>query len=159
LIEVKRREIEAFLRAKKIAPRIDTSNQEDVYFRNKIRNRLMPLLEKDYNKNVKEVLSNTAQSLGYDYDYMFSAARKKLRGSKARLNLDSLIKAHPALRRLWLRMAIQETKGDTRRITFTHIKELEDLIFNRPANSIVHLPKGLSVVKKKNLLFFTATKP
>ncbi len=154
LIEVKRREIETFLKRKKIRPRIDTSNLEDIYFRNKIRNRLLPLLEKEYNKNIKEVLSNMSESIGYDYDYLMHVAQRSIRQSKTKLNLTRLIKLHPAIRRLVLRMTIARVKGDTRRITFAHIKELEDLIFNRPVNSIVDLPKGVSVVKKKNQLFF-----
>jgi tRNA(Ile)-lysidine synthase len=159
LIGIRRSEIESYLKAKKIRPRIDLSNQEDIYFRNKIRNRLLPLLEKSYNKNIKEVLSNTAESLGYDYDYINTVARKLVKGHKEKLNLKQLTKLHPALRRLLLRMGIQEIKGDTRRITFKHVKELEDLISNRPVNSVVHLPKGVSVVKKKNHLFFAAMEP
>ena len=45
LIEVKRREIEAFLKRKNIRPRIDPSNSQDIFLRNKIRNDLLPLLE------------------------------------------------------------------------------------------------------------------
>ncbi len=154
LIEVKRREIEAFLKRRKVRPRIDTSNFEEIYFRNKIRNRLLPLLEKEYNKNIKEILSNMAQVLGYDYDYLIGVAKRSMRGSKTKLNLNKLKKLHPAISRLVLRMCIVRVKGDTRRITFAHIKELEDLIFNRPVDSIVDLPKGVSVVKKKNHLSF-----
>jgi tRNA(Ile)-lysidine synthase TilS/MesJ len=48
LIEVKRREIEAYLKRKGIKPRLDTTNLEEIYFRNRIRNKLLPLLEKEY---------------------------------------------------------------------------------------------------------------
>jgi len=154
LIEVRRQEIEGFLKRKKIKPRIDTSNLEDIYFRNRIRNRLLPLLEKEYNKNIKEVLSNMAESVGYDYDYLISVAERTMKGLKTKLNLNKLKRLHPAISRLVLRMSIVRVKGDTRRIVFQHIKELEDLIFNRPVNSIVDLPKGISVVKKKNYLSF-----
>ena len=154
LIEVKRREIEAFLKRKKIKPRIDASNLEDIYFRNRVRNRLLPLLEREYNKNIKEVLSNMAQSLGYDYDYLSLASERSMKGSKTKLNLIKLKRLHPAISRLLLRMSIAKVKGNTRRLTFTHIKELEDLIFNRPVNSIVDLPKGVSAVKKRNHLSF-----
>jgi len=154
LIEVKRREIEVFLKRKKVKPRIDPSNLEDIYFRNRIRNRLLPLLEKEYNKNIKEVLSNMAQTLGYDYDYLSVAAQRTMRGSKTKLNLEKLKRLHPAISRLLLRMSIARVRGDMRRLTFAHIKELEDLIFNRPVNSVVDLPKGVSAVKKKNALSF-----
>ncbi len=154
LIEVRRKEIAAYLKRRKIKPRLDLSNLEDIYFRNKIRNRLLPLLEKEYNKNIKEVLSNMAQSLGYDYDYLMRVAQRAIKGAKHKLNLKKLTSLHPAMQRLILRMGIAKVQGDTRRITFAHIKELEDLIFNRPVNSIVDLPKGVSVVKKKNHLSF-----
>ena len=154
LIEIRRRDIEAYLRKKKIKPRIDISNLGDIYFRNKIRNRLLPLLEREYNKNIKEVLSNMAQSLGYDYDYLIRHAKRTTKQSKTKLNLSKLAKLHPAIKRLLLRMCIAEIKGDTRRITFQHIREIEDLLLNRPANSIVDLPKGVSVVKKKKYLSF-----
>jgi hypothetical protein len=95
-----------------------------------------------------------SESIGYDYDYLMRVAQRSIRQSKTKLSLTRLIKLHPAIRRLVLRMTIARVKGDTRRITFAHIKELEDLIFNRPVNSIVDLPKGVSVVKKKNHLYF-----
>lgn len=155
LIEIRRKDIEAYLKKKKIKPRIDKSNLEDIYFRNKIRNRLLPLLEKEYNKNIREVLSNMAQSLGYDYDYLMRSASRTMKGQHSRLNLNRLRKLHPAIARLMLRMSIAKVKGDTRRITFRHIKEIEDLVCNRRVHSIVDLPKGVSVTKSKNYLSFS----
>jgi len=154
LIEIKRKEIEAFLNKKKINPRIDASNLEDIYFRNRLRNNLLPLLERNYNKNIKEVLANMAQSLAYDYDYLQGVALRAMKEVKTRLNLKKLLKLHTAIQRLSFRYAIASIKGDTRRITFQHIREIEDLLLNRPVNSIVDLPKGVSVVKKKTHLFF-----
>ena len=152
LIETRRRDIEAYLKKKKIKVRLDVSNLEDIYFRNKIRNRLLPLLEKEYNKNIKELLSNMAQSLGYDYDYLTTVAKRTMKQTK--LNLNRLKKLHPAIKRLVLRMSIAKLKGDMRRLTFQHIREIEDLLLHRPVNSIVDLPKGVSVVKKKKYLSF-----
>jgi len=208
LIEIRRPDIEAFLKKRGIKARLDKSNLNDIYFRNKIRNRLMPVLEKEYNKNIKGVLSNMAESIAYDYDYLADAAirarvlmktkidtsavykprplgrgkEKPLsinperfdfaqhgseRGEQVepqastfksgpveRVDLDKFLKLHTAIRRLALRMAIVKLKGDTRRITFQHIKELEDLVANRPTGSIVDLPKGISVVKAKKYLSF-----
>lgn len=154
MIEVKRKEIEAYLRKRKIKALIDPSNSEEIYFRNKIRNNLLPLLEKTYNHNIKEVLANMAQSLGYDYDYLTHQANLAMKRPRNRLIIKRLQILHPALRRLILRQAITEVKGSTRRITFQHINEIEDLIFNRPINSIVDLPKGISARKKRNTLSF-----
>jgi len=154
LIEIRRKDIEAYLKRKKIKPRIDVSNLKDIYFRNKIRNKLLPLLEKGYSANIKEILSNTAQSLGYDYDYLMRGALRTMKGAKHKLKLNRFMKLHPAIQRLILRLNIARVKGDMRRITFQHIREIEDLILHRPVNSIVDLPKGVSVVKKKKYLSF-----
>ena len=154
LIEVRRREIEAFLKKKKIKPRLDTSNLKDIYFRNRIRNRLLPLLEREYNQNIKGVLSNMAESVGCDYDCLNRLAYKAMKRMGAKINLKKFLKLHPAIQRMVLRLTITRVKGDTRRITFQHIKELEDLILNRPVNSVVDLPKGVSVIKEKKYLSF-----
>ncbi len=154
LIETKRKEIEAFLKARRIRPRIDPSNLEDIYLRNKIRNRLMPQLEREYNKNIKEVLANMAENLAGDYDYLNLAAGRIKKRVKGKVNLDKFLKLHPAMQRLIIRGAISGIKGNTRRITFQHAKEIEALILNRPTNSIVDLPGGVSVVKRKKYLLF-----
>ena len=152
LIEIRRKEIEAFLKRKKIRPCIDASNLEDIYFRNKIRNRLLPLLEKEYNPNIKEILSNTSDTVAQDYDYLTKVAEKFMRSIKTKIELKKFLKLHTSIRRLVLRAMIARVKGDTRRITLQHIKELEDLILNRPADSLVDLPKGIVAVKKKRAL-------
>jgi tRNA(Ile)-lysidine synthase len=154
LIEVKRKEIESYLKKKKIKPRIDISNFEDIHFRNKIRNRLLPILEKEYNKNIREILANLADSAGTDYDYLSKTANRAMRHLKHKFNLKELSRLHPAIQRLIFRYAIAKLKGNTRRITFQHTKEIEDLLLNRPVNSIVDLPEGISAIKRKKYLSF-----
>lgn len=155
LIEVRRKEIEAYLRKKRVTPCRDISNLQDLYLRNKIRNRLLPLLEKEYNSNIKEILANMAQSLGYDYDFLQGEAQRRLKVVKHRIELYRLSKFHPAIKRIILRKAFARIKGNTRRLSFAHIKEIEDLVLNRPLNSIVDLPQGISVKKaSKQLIFF-----
>ncbi|MDD2689029.1 MAG: tRNA lysidine(34) synthetase TilS [Candidatus Omnitrophica bacterium] len=155
LIETSRKDIEAFLRRKKIKSCLDASNLKDIYLRNKIRHQLLPLLERQYNKNIKKILSNMAESAGLDYDYIYSRAIVIMKNFDRKVNLKRFLKLHPAIQRLAIRQNIARLKGDTRRLNFKHIREIEDLILNRPANSVVDLPKGVSVVKKKgHLLFF-----
>lgn len=155
LIRVQRREIESFLKKKMIKARIDKTNLADLYFRNKIRNRLIPLLEKGYNPNIKEALSNMAESIAFDYDYLNRIASRLVKNKKGRVNLAAFLKMHPAMQRLVLRLTILNIQGSIRRISFQHIKEIEDLAVNRPAASVVDLPKGISVRKTaKSLVFY-----
>jgi len=154
LIEVRRKDIEYFLKKKHIKPRLDKSNLEDIYFRNKIRHKLFPLLEKEYSKNIKEILSNMAENVGYDYEYLNQIAERAMKRLGSKINIEKFLKLHPSIQRLVLRLNIARVKDNMRRITFQHIKEIENLISSRPVNSIVDLPKGVSVVKKKSQLIF-----
>lgn len=159
LIEISRSQVEAFFKRKKIRPRIDESNREEIYFRNKIRNSLLPLLEAGYSPRIKELLANMAQSAGDDYDYLLRAAERLMRGVKSRISLIKLSKFHPAMRRIALRKMIAAASGNTRRITFRHIRELEELVFSRPLNSIVDLPRNIYALKKGSCLYFCRRKP
>jgi len=154
LLETSRKEIEGFLKRKGVKPRIDSTNQEEMFLRNNIRHNLIPLLKRKYNKNIVEVLANLAESISYDYEYLDQVARSQAQGSNLRFKIDIIRKLHPAILRLKIRQGIASIQGDTRRISFQHIKELEDLLNNRPIGSIVDLPKGISVQKTRNILRF-----
>lgn len=165
LIETPRDTIESYLKRRRIKPRIDLSNRDIIYFRNRIRKRLIPELIKDYNPNIKEGLANFARIAACDYDYLEKTAVKELdrlrqpllrsKGNFAqgfRLNLNRLSRLHPAIQRLVLRFSVAKIKGTTRRLSFKHIKEIEDLILYRPINSIVDLPQRICVIKDKKYL-------
>ncbi|MFA5118110.1 MAG: tRNA lysidine(34) synthetase TilS [Candidatus Omnitrophota bacterium] len=155
LLGIKRRDIEKFLKGRKIYPRIDKTNANYLYFRNKLRNRLIPILEKEYNPNIQVLLSNLAENAGYDYDYLTQTAFSIMKRMGKDIPLERFLKLHISMQHLILRLKIAQVIGDTRRINFTHIREIQDMIRNRPVNSIVDLPKGISAVKlKKNLRFF-----
>lgn len=158
LIDVERDDIEKFLRYKRIYPRRDRSNKEDVYFRNKIRHRLLPELRK-YNPNINQTLANMAESLANDYDFIIEKSNKVFNSASIRkskdslvLSLDRFLKLHESLQNMVFRLAIEMLKGDTRRLTFQHIRELRDLLLNRPQGAIVDLPSNLSATKNKRYI-------
>lgn len=159
LIEIERKEIERYLKKRKIRTREDITNIQDLYFRNKVRNELLPFLEKRYNPKIKEILFNMAENIGSDYEYLEAESRKlleklKIKDEKLKINLNlrKIIRLHPAIQRMVLRLAISDLKGDTRRLTFKHFKEIEDLLYSRPDSSIVDLPLRISVQKKREYL-------
>ncbi len=165
LIDAPRRAIEAYLRRRRIIARLDISNKDNVFFRNRIRNCLLPELAKQYNPNIKAVLANFAQTAACDYDYLIQVAQRlfpKLKKPLARtsafaavglrLKLDELGKLHPAIQRLLFRISVASIKGSTCQLNFKHIKEIEDLISSRPVRSIVDLPRGVSVSKDRQYL-------
>ncbi|MCU0651722.1 MAG: tRNA lysidine(34) synthetase TilS [Candidatus Omnitrophica bacterium] len=154
LINIQRKEIEKYLKKIKVNPQIDKTNSKDIYLRNKIRNKLMPVLEKEYNLNVKVALSNLAQSSALDYDYLAAQANRIMKKIGKKIDLKKFSLLHLAMQRMILRRHIAEIKGDTRKVDFQHIREIEELISSRPSGAIVDLPKGVSAVKKGNFLSF-----
>ena len=66
LLDVPRTEIEAFCTENQLQPRIDQTNAETDYTRNRIRLELIPSIEKDFNPNIKEALVRLAANASED---------------------------------------------------------------------------------------------
>ncbi len=66
-----RSEILAYCEENHLNPRMDASNEQNAFFRNRLRNELIPYLE-GYNPNIKEVLLRTNHSLAADYAWLQS---------------------------------------------------------------------------------------
>ncbi len=152
LLDVSRSEIESFLKKEKISFCLDPTNRSNKFLRNRIRLQLIPQLQKEYNPKLKGILAHLSNTLGEDYDYLEQEARKSFLNivqqedrRYLRLDIGRLQKLHRALKRLVIRLAIEQLNGDINAMTFRHLAEIEDLIENRPKGSIVHLPKALSI--------------
>jgi len=63
LIRVWRREVEEYARYLPFSPRLDHTNLDTSIPRNRIRHRLLPLLEEEYNPSVKRILLGEAEML------------------------------------------------------------------------------------------------
>ena len=162
LIDVTRKDIEQYLKKGGIRYRKDPTNKSEKFFRNKIRRDLLPVLEKKYNRNIRSVLANLAQAAADDYDllddltgHLFSKmASTGHQRRSLELRTSQLTKLHLSLQRNLIRKCIEQYKGSTRTLTFSHILEIEDLLCNRPIGSVVNLPDNLTVLKGKGNLAF-----
>jgi len=161
LINISRQEIEDYLKQKKIKPRIDSTNQKSKFFRNKVRLKLLPFLEKNYNPRIKELLFNLAELVDKDYEYLdilqqqvFKKIANIRRDSSISFRLRDFKREHISVQRALVRTAIKSLKSDLDKVDYRHWKEVEDLIENRPTNSIVDMPGGIKVIRAKTLLRF-----
>jgi len=155
LIEASRKEVEDFIAENDLKFRKDSSNEKTVFTRNKVRLELIPLLEKDFNPNIKEVLANMAENLQIEDEFLAKYGNRKFKSmSKVRqeeisIDMKKFKKQPEAVRKRILRAALKELKGDLRRFTYQHWKEMEELINNRPVNSVVDLPAGMTITKDR----------
>ena len=70
LKDISREEVRCYLREKEIAWCEDASNSDIRYTRNRIRHHLLPLLEKEFNPNIREILANLGKNVSEDYEYL-----------------------------------------------------------------------------------------
>ncbi|MCK9573098.1 MAG: tRNA lysidine(34) synthetase TilS [Candidatus Omnitrophica bacterium] len=157
LIELHKKDILKWLEDKKISYCVDKSNFEDRFLRNRIRLKLMPMLC-EINPGIAQNLYNLSLNTSLDYDFIYTFSHKEFeklkRGETKRgikLDLEGLKKNHPAILNNIIRVAIEELKGNTRRLELKHLDEIRDMIENRPLGSVVHLP-GLYVRKEEKHL-------
>lgn len=67
LIETSRKDILSYLEARGISYRVDGSNTNPSFLRNRIRHTLIPLLEKNFQPQIRKLLAETAGLLADDY--------------------------------------------------------------------------------------------
>ena len=152
LIEATREEIERYLKENRIKSRLDASNIEPVYLRNRIRLKLLPLLAK-YNPNVKSILVRTAQILGEEDRYLEGIVKKHLKrimGKKrGGITLDIIKLSSPSLpiQRRILRKSLGLMKGNKLDIQLAHIDDILDLLRTRGRASL-DLPGNILVTKE-----------
>ncbi|MFO8052519.1 MAG: tRNA lysidine(34) synthetase TilS [Candidatus Omnitrophota bacterium] len=152
-INLEKKQILDWLGKKDISFCLDKSNQEVKFLRNKIRIKLLPQL-KDINKSITDRLSDLAVNVGLDYDFIYSFSESKFRrlrqkrsGRGLSLSLKGLKELHPSIFNNVIRIAIEQIKGNTRRIDQNHLIEVKKLVLDGKEQASIHLPK--IVIKKE----------
>ena len=70
LIECERTQIEEYCKKNKLNPRIDCTNLENIYTRNKIRNELITYIQKEFNPNIISGLNRLSNIAKEENDYL-----------------------------------------------------------------------------------------
>lgn len=69
ILECTRKEIEEYAQKKQLHPRYDSTNNESIFTRNKIRNDLLPYIEKEFNPNIIETLNRLSTIVVREEEY------------------------------------------------------------------------------------------
>ena len=157
LLEMTKREAEAYCRGRGIAFREDPGNRLLRFTRNRVRHQLLPSLE-EYNPKVREALVRLAHSASLEVDFLDKEVDRAwptvASNEEDGITLDSRMLAtlHPIIQRLMIRRAYQRLAGNTRRLEETHLKAAAQLI-EAPAGRAIALPKGLRLHSGYGQLF------
>ncbi|MHB8483079.1 MAG: tRNA lysidine(34) synthetase TilS [Nitrospiria bacterium] len=153
-------EILTYLKQHQIPYREDSSNKFPHYFRNQIRQELLPFLEK-YNPNMTRVLEHEADILMEEDRVLEEEVRKILpqiasfpEKRKSVLKIDPFLKAPVAIQRRILRHILFQMKGDLLDIRYIHIQQLCYLAQKMENGKSIGLPEGIKVYKSYGSLVF-----
>ena len=128
LLAAGRDEIEAFLEKEGIGWRTDATNAQDIYTRNRIRNRILPYAEEHVSRGAKLHLAREAALLEETADFvrgrMLEALERCLEAEETRvlrLSVTRLRKEPPFLQKLVVRECLQRV-GLERDLTAAHVE-------------------------------------
>jgi tRNA(Ile)-lysidine synthase len=186
LLGVRRAELRSYLRAKKQKWREDATNQDTTRMRARIRKKLLPLLEKQFQSGVVEHLVSLAEFAREDEEFLELLAREHCEVLARRTKIDGRISVRDLLRpikgqKLYtegtestedterknpealtkriLRRLIEERKSGTGQISAQHIAAVLELARSGENGKVVQLPGGVDVRRERNELVFRGNSP
>jgi len=153
LLGIWREEIDAFLGELGISPRIDTTNRDVTYFRNKLRHVLIPHLE-EYNPNIKQVLWRMSDILREEDKLLNDLTQKawdncRIRQSDERviLYLSKFIELNKAIQRRLLRLSISQLRPDLRDIGYDAVEHGLDFANDNSQSGELDLVARFNIAK------------
>lgn len=153
LLSVRRNQVNAFLQARGITPRQDTSNLDITRTRNRIRWQLLPLLEREYNPHVIEQLCTLAVQVNEWYAWFEKQACGLLQqlelprlDSNVVLDATKARQAEEVLLREVLRILFEREGWPTGKMTARHWRRLAE--FLRSDGIYWELPGGIYVQRR-----------
>ncbi len=133
LLDVTHAETEAFLRARGIAWREDSSNASARFARNRIRHHLLPQLSREWNPALEETLARTADWALAEEAYWkeeitrLAAAHLREDGAAVVAPAEELARLPLAAARRLVRHAIELAKGNLRSIGLDHVDRVIEM--------------------------------
>lgn len=144
MLSVTRTDVQKFLKEYCLTCVQDSSNDTDLFLRNRLRHHVMPILEKE-NPKLAENLSAMALTLRHDEAFLQQQAREM-----ATPEVENLRRIDPAIRNRVIENFLKE--NGVKEPEYRHITAVEDLIFSEKPSAQTHLPGGITVERCYGIL-------
>ena len=160
LIECERQEIEQYCEQQNLNPRIDKTNFENDYTRNKIRNIVIPYIKEEFNPNIIETLDRLSQVATVEGNYMDLQTQKiyqKLLIEKTEeqiiLKLKEFNDQEKVIKSRIILLVVKELMGSAQRIEKIHIEDIIKLCSNNVGNKFLTPNKNIKFLVKDKRLY------
>jgi tRNA(Ile)-lysidine synthase len=166
LIEVSRPEIIAFLSEAGISYCHDSSNQSNIYLRNKIRTELIPYLKEKFNPRIEESLAQMAEILRQDDEYIRNSVQEALKSTYIQnqsnriisLNIEYIKGLAPTIRSRLFKKILESLNPEKNGFSFSNIKVLERLAQATESGKRISLPLGIEAKREYDSLILERDK-
>lgn len=163
LIECKRSEIEKYCKDENLNPRIDKTNFENIYTRNKVRNMLIPYIENNFNPNIIEAINRLSDLSKQENDFLeklTKEAYKKIlveqKKNEIILDLNSFNSQEIVIKNRLVLYTINILFGTRSGIEKKHIEDIIKLCSNNIGNKFLIPNKKVKILVKNKKIFFIA---
>lgn len=161
LIECERIEIENYCDQKNLNPKIDKSNQDNNYTRNKIRNCLIPYVQKEFNPNIIRTL-NRLGDLAYEEEEYLEKQVKNIyeklclseKEKQIVLDLKTFNQQEKVIKAKLVLYTITRLFKTTQGIEKIHIEDILKLCQNNIGNKYLTPNKNIKVWVKNHKIYF-----
>lgn len=161
LIECDRDEIEKYCEKNKLEPRIDKTNFENEYTRNKIRNIVIPYIKQEFNPNIIETVNRLSEVITEENDYMDKIAKETYNRilierteKQIILNLKEFNNQEEVIKNRIILLVSKLLRGSSQGIEKIHIKDIIKLCNNNIGNKYLTPNKNLKILIKDKKIFF-----
>ena len=171
LIEVSREEIEEFCEKEKLDPKIDKTNFENEYTRNKIRNQVIPYIKKEFNPNIVNSLERLSEIMREQEEYISEEAKKQYKNILINeikfdeneyniiiLDLKKFNDLPKVIEKKIILETIQKLFGTIKKIEKIHLEDIIKLCNNNIGNKYLTPNKNLKIVIKNKQIHINKLK-
>ena len=164
LLNVERKDIEEYIKENRLKPNIDRTNDENTYTRNKIRNELIPYLEKHFNPKIKDNLRRYAGLAYMDDTLLRDIALTdyidcvEISGEKeeAVMDISRLKDNPPSINSRVVSMVFRLLRLEAC-ATYENVTAVLNLIYSEHPSAGIDLPYGIRARREYDKIVFSAS--
>ena len=163
LIEIEREEIEKYCEENNLNPKIDETNKESIYTRNKVRNELLTYIKKEFNPNIIKTINRLSQVATEENEYMQKITKQEYEKISTKdndiiiLDLKKFNNLELVIKRRLILYTINEVIHTTNGIEKVNIEDIIKLCNNNVGNKYLTPIKEIKVYVKKGKIYFIKT--
>ena len=161
LIECERKEIEKYCEQHKLEPRIDKTNFENEYTRNKIRNIVIPYIKKEFNPNIINTLERLSNLVKEEEEYIEKQVRSiyysmliEEKEKEIILELKKFNFQEKVIKSRLILYTITSLFGTSQGIEKIHIEDIIKLCSNNIGNKYLMPNKKIKILVKNHKIYF-----